>query len=189
MTPVIRRISRKDKHELYAQARVKLSVPRVASALAGLDPTNSYRVENLPKVQRRMRELRDRDELDISHERRILREELIRVIFFRMPELFVEDETSRRLRPVSEWTEDERAAVAEMWTDKDGIERVRGYSKLTAIDLLMKLDGLVDPDTIALTVNQTVNAQVNSNVNGPRERIAGRLEKIASNEASDTAPV
>ncbi len=179
MTPVIRRISRKDKHELYAQARVKLSQPRAASAIAGLDPTNAYRVENLPKVQRRIRELRERDELDISRERRVIREELFRIIFLCMPDLFTEDEHGNRsVRPISEWTDDERAAIAELWTDKDGIDRIRPYSKLIAIDLLMKLDGLVDPDTIALTVNQTVNKQVNNN-NGPRDRIAGEIDKIA----------
>jgi hypothetical protein len=129
--------------------------------VAGTDPSNAYRVENLPKVQRRIRELRERDLLDLTHRRRILRDELDRVIFFRYPDLYIEDENGvRHMRPVSEWTDDERAAVAEMWTDKDGVDRVRAHSKLTAIDMAMKLDGLVDPDTIALQVNQTVNGDI-----------------------------
>lgn len=180
MNPQNLRLSRKYKHELYAKARALNAAPRVAAAEAGLNPINAYRTENLPKIQRRVRELKQVGDLDIAHRRRIIRDELDRTAFFRVPDLYVEDEAGNlRRRPLSEWTDDERAAVLEMWTDKDGIDRVRAYSKLTAIDLLMKLDGLVDPDVVALTVNQTVNNQVNNN--GPRERIAGKLEKIAGN--------
>lgn len=162
MNPLTIRRSTKDKHELYAQLRVKLVPPRVACAEVGLNPINAYRTEATPKVQRRIRELRERDELDISRQRRILRDELTRVAMLRLPDLFFEDDKGERhLRPISEWTDDERAAIAELWTDKDGIDRVRPHSKLNAIDLLMKLDGLVDPDNIvALQVNQTVNGDI-----------------------------
>jgi hypothetical protein len=159
MNPQPLRKSRKYKHELYAQARAKAAAPRVACAEAGLNPINAYRTENLPKVQQRIRELREVGDLDISRQRRILRDELTRIAFGRLPDLFTEDDKGNRsLLPLSEWTDDERAAIAEIWTDKDGTERVRAHSKLTAIDLLMKLDGLVDPDVIALQLNtQIVN--------------------------------
>lgn len=161
MNPQILRRSRKYKHELYAKARALNAAPRVASAEAGLNPINAYRTENLPKVQRRIRELREVGDLDVARQRRVIRDELVRIAFHRVPDLFVENEKGELvMRPISEWTDDERAAIAELWTDKDGINRVRPHSKLTAIDLLMKLDGLAEPDRLDMVMDADIGIQV-----------------------------
>lgn len=146
-----------EREERYAQARAKLVPSRLAAVQAGWGSAhNAARIESRPRVQERIRDLRYHDEVDIAWQRRLLREELTRIALFRMPELFEEDKHGKRsLRPISDWTDDERAAVAEIWLDSDGGDRVKAHSKLSAIELLMKLDGLVDPDVMVSVSQQT----------------------------------
>jgi hypothetical protein len=159
--------------------------PRVACVQAGLHPVNSTRVERIPYVQNRIRELREMDIVDVTLTRRVLREELYKLVFCRVPDLFTVDANGRRyLLPMEEWTDDQRAAVSEIWTDKDGIDRVKTHSKLSAIDLLMKLDGLSEPERV--DVNHSGSTELN--VNDARERISGRIQTLAGRAASLPKP-
>jgi hypothetical protein len=184
------------KEERYSELRAKLIPPRLACVQAGYpNAHNAARLENRRRIQNRIREHRYHDEIDIAWQRRLLREELTRVALFRLPDLFVEIEMKndkgevvdikRVLRPLSEWSDEERAAIAELYEDKDGLDRVKPHSKLTAIDLLMKLDGLVDPDMV-VNVNQSVGVQVNGN--SARDRIAGRIEKLSGRTVGEPSP-
>ena len=193
-----------EREELYAQARAKLVPSRAACVQAGWSSAhNAARIERRKRVQNRIRELRYYDDVDIAWQRRILRQELMAIAMLRVPDLFVEEFedtvdgsgniigrklVSRRLRPLTEWTDEERAAIVDLSCDKDGVDRVKANSKTSAIELLMKLDGLLELDTILQfnQVNQAIGSQSTTvNVNA-RDRIAGRLEQIASRTAGDS---
>lgn len=197
-----------DREERYAQARAKLIPSRQACVQAGWSsPHNAARVERRKRVQARIRELRYHDEVDIAWQRRVLRQELMAIAMLRMPDLFVETVApvldrdgnptgemhviERRMRPFSEWTDEEKAAVGEFYTDKDGIERLKAHSKIAAIEMLCKLDGLVEPDVIMQfnqQINQGAGGEVTTVIGNARDRIAGRIERIAGRtvgEATD----
>jgi hypothetical protein len=180
-----------EREERYARLRARLISSRQAAIDAGYkDAHNAARLEKRGRIAKRIAELRQHDEVDLGWQRRKLREELMRVAMARLPDLFeptfnaAGNEIGRQLKPMSQWSEDERAAVAELIEDKDGIEKVKLHPKLTAIDLLMKLDALVDPAVIALQVNNSTEVNVGSSA---RARIATRLDAIARRATGEPA--
>jgi hypothetical protein len=187
------------REELYAQARAKLVPSRAACVHAGYpNAHNAARIEKRPRVLQRIRELRHHDEVDIGWQRRVLRQELMALAMARLPDLFeiVKDddgkEIGRQLKPLSQWTDDDRAAVAELYTDKDGNDRVKLHSKTSAIELLCKLDGLIEPDTIAMFNQINVgqgsgDGEEIASVKNAYTRIAGRIEQIASRATREPA--
>lgn len=67
-----------------------------------------------------------------------------------------------------------------------GRKKTKVSDQIAAMRLAAQIKGLLVPD-VALTVNNTVATQINNNGNGPRERIAGLIDKVAGRETSESA--
>lgn len=147
--------------DLYAQ----FVPPPVAYARAfdkggGPDrhPGNAARLLREPLIQAEIKRLMPNemseagDPLYVAYRRRLVRAELDRVAFFRLPDIL---DAEGKLRPLSELTDDQRAALAEIAFGDDGPLKVKAHSKDAALTQLMKLDGLGEPEK--LDVRAVVN--------------------------------
>lgn len=147
-----------ERKERYAQLRARLMPSRRAAVTAGYkDAHNAARLERERKIQQRISELRRLDDLDISEQRRTLRDRLMCIAMANYPDLFepTYDDAGQvngeKLRPMQDWTPEERAAVEEVYEDKFNETRIRMRSSVDAIKALMQLDGLAAPTQIEST--------------------------------------
>lgn len=145
---------RNAKHERFAQGCAMLLPPNVAYRQAGFSdkhPGNATKLLRNARVKDRIAELRLRDEVDLSYRRAVVRRELDCVAFFRLPGIF----NGGKLRDLDALADEERAAIAEISDDGEGHVRIKAHGKLSALELLMKLDGLSEPDKLEVSCDLT----------------------------------
>lgn len=135
----------KKEHLKFCELVAVLTPPAVAYARAYAKsdnadkyPGNAARLLREPLIQAEIKQLLGDDEAAnpayIAYRRRLVRAELDRIAFFRLP-----DAMSAR---VDEWTDDQRAAIAEITVSEDGKRKIKAHSKSEALAQLIKLDGL-----------------------------------------------
>jgi hypothetical protein len=139
-------------------------------------PGNAARLLREPLVQAEIRRLTSADEAAgnpayIGYRRALLRAELDRIAFFRLPDVLDE---GLHLKPLAELTDDQRAAIAEISVDADGRRKVKAHSKDAAIAQLIKLDGLAEPDKVVLGGDIAVT------VKDARAEVQRRLAQLAA---------
>lgn len=151
---------RNPRHERFAQGCALLLPPAIAYRQAGFSdkfPANAQKLLRKPKIKDRIQELRLRDEVDISYRRAVVRRELDCVAFCRLPGVF--KNSKGKLLDLESLTDEEQAAISEVNVDDDGEGnvhvKVKAHPKLSAIELLMKLDGLSEPDKLEVSWDLT----------------------------------
>lgn len=113
------------------------------AAVVAKHPGNAARLLREPLIQEEIRRLLAVDEAMadptfIAYRRSLIRAELDRIAFFRLPDVLT--------RKIEDWTDDERAAVSEISATAEGKRKVKAHSKTDAIAQLIKLDRLDERD-------------------------------------------
>jgi hypothetical protein len=148
------------KHLRFCDLYAQFIPPAVAYGQAfgkgdGADkhPGNAARLLREPLIQEELKRLLGEtdvagDPLTVAYRRNLVRRELERIAFFRLPNVLNDDGSMKAL---SELSDDDKAAIEEIVIGEDGKRKCKPHSKTAALAQLVNLDGLGAPKRTELS--------------------------------------